>query len=328
MDIEDIGISLMEPAGSSQLVQLESELACYQELGFRRVEINPARFHLIVNGQLRSKQLANFAAVLKNFDLGYSLHSLSRLNLAYDPRLELCNQIMQSQIEICRAIRASCLVYHSGLQSLEAIYYGYGGRKSLYSDAELSAGALREQEALRMHARMAAEADMIIGVENGVPVLWEYELIEKFGRPRSELVKHDPALHFYPILRQLESIDHPNIALALDVGHLFVAANQLGFDFLEAIQEASPWVRHLHLSDNFGQLEQGSDQEDVRIMYGESDLHLPPGWGIIPFSDVFARLPNYEGALVLEIKASFRDHLDECLQNTRKFLAASRVLPP
>jgi sugar phosphate isomerase/epimerase len=282
---------------------------------------------LIVICQLRLKQLANFAAVLESFDLRYSLHSISRLNLAYDPRLELCNQIMRSQIEICRAIHATCLVYHSGLQSLEAIYHGYGGRRSLYSDAELSAGALREQEALRMHARMAADADMIIGVENGVPVLWEYELIEKFGQPRSELVKHDPALHLRPILRQLESIDHPNVALALDVGHLLVAAKQLGFDFLAAI-EASPWVRHLHLSDNFGQLEQGSDQEDVRIMYGESDLHLPPGWGSIPFGDVFARLPNYEGALVLEIKASFRDHLDECLQNTRKFLAASRVLPP
>lgn len=327
MDIQVIGISHMDPAGSGQLLQLESELAHYYQLGFRHVEINPSRFHLIVHGQLRLKQLANFAAVLENFDLRYSLHSISRLNLAYDPRLELCNRIMRSQIEICRVIHATCLVYHSGLQSLEAIYHGYAGRKSLYSDAELSAGVLREQEALRMHARMAAEAGMIIGVENGVPVWWEYQLVEKHGRPRSELVKHDPALHLGPILRQLEQIDHPNVALALDVGHLFVAASQLGFDFLGSIGEASPWVRHLHVSDNFGQLEQGSDGEDVRIMYGESDLHLPPGWGSIPFSDVFSRLPDYKGGLVLEIKASFRDHLEECLQNTQRFIAASRVHP-
>jgi len=53
---------------------------------------------------------------------------------------------MQSQIEICREIRASCLVYHSGLQSLEAIHYGYGERKSLYSEVELSAGVLRSRK--------------------------------------------------------------------------------------------------------------------------------------------------------------------------------------
>lgn len=321
LEVKEIGISHIDPAESGQLVQLESELAHYHELGFRLVEINLSRFpHLIVNGELRRKQLAEFRSVLENFDLRYSLHGISRLNLAYDPRIELCNQIMRCQIEICRAIRATCLVYHSGLQSLEGIHYGYGTRKSLYSEKELNAGVLRERDSLKRHAREAGEAGVLVVVENGIPLLWEYDLIARFGRPRSDLVKHDPALHLRPILRQLEGIDHPNVGLVLDVGHLFIAANEIGFDYLEAIEEASAWVRHLHLSDNFGQLEQGSDQEYVRIVFGESDLHLPPGWGIIPFSDVFTRLPDYKGDLILEIKPFFRDYLDECLQNTRNFL--------
>ena len=138
MQINDIGIATDGPANSGLLRQLETELAYYFDVGFRLVEVNPLSFGLIVHGELRQKQLANYVAVLKNFDFRYSVHGLDRLNLAYDPRHELCRRIMTSQIEICRAVGASRLVYHSGLQSLETVYYGL--RQSLLTVEELTAG--------------------------------------------------------------------------------------------------------------------------------------------------------------------------------------------
>jgi sugar phosphate isomerase/epimerase len=116
-----------------------------------------------------------------------------------------------------------------------------------------------------------------------------------------------------PLVRQLEAIDHPAVAMTLDIAHLHIAAHDLGFDYLEAVEQAAPWVRHLHANDNFGRLDWGFDSDPDRWPYGEADLHLPPGWGTIPYEQVFARLAAYQGDLILEIKSGFADYLGESL---------------
>ena len=319
ISIRGIGINLDSLGSPSQLQQLERGLARLRELGFRLVEVNPAPFCLIMNGKLRRPQLDNLLSVLRGFDLRYSLHGLNRLNLAYDPRHELCRQVMACQIEISRAIGASHLVVHSGLQALDAVRYGI--RPSLLSDKELAAGARQEVEALRDLARVAADAGVVICMENGDPHQWEYNVISRFDRPRSELLKHHSRLCVAPMVRQLEAIDHPNVAMKLDVGHLYIAAHDLGFDYLGAVGEAAPWVKHLHISDNFGLLDRGVDTEHDRWAFGEADIHLPPGWGSIPYREVFVRLPDYEGDVILEIKPGFRDYLGEGLDTMEKILS-------
>ena len=325
IDVRDVGIALNNPGPSSPLRQLEHSLAYFQELGFRLVEINPIPFSLIVNGELRRPQLADFLSVLKDFDLCYSVHGLDRLNLAYDTRHELGRQIMLCQIEICRAVGAPRLVYHSGLQALDAARYGV--QRSLLSDEELAAGARREVKAFRNLAPVAADAGVVLCMENGDPHQWEYNLLAQFGRPRSELARYHPRLRVAPIVRQLEAIDHPNVGMTLDIGHLYIAAHDLGFDYLEAIGEAAPWVKHIHVSDNFGLLDQGFDTERDRWAFGEADIHLPPGWGHIPYRQAFARLPDYEGDLILEIKPGFRDYFGTGLKSIQEILGGLKAEP-
>jgi sugar phosphate isomerase/epimerase len=103
------------------------------------------------------------------------------------------------------------------------------------------------------------------------------------------------------------------VGMTWDIAHLHRAAHDLGFDYLEAVEQAAPWVRHLHANDNFGRLDTGFDSEPDRWPYGEADIHLPPGWGSIPYEEVFARLSGYEGDLILEIKSGFVDYLGESL---------------
>ena len=316
IDVHDIGMSL--DIASSRLGELEQHLAYYHGLGYRLVELDPTPYALIVDGELRRPQLENLLAVLGNFDLRYSMHGLERANLAYDPRHELCRRIMVAQIEICRAVGASTLVYHSGLQALDGERYGVRG--SLLTDEELAAGARREVEAFRALAPIAADAGVTIGIENGDPHLWEYNVLARFGRPRSELLKHSAWLHVRPIVRQLEAIDHPNVKMTLDFGHLYIAACDVGFDYLEAVGEAAPWVRHLHVNDNFGRIDQGFDGESERWAFGESDVHLPPGWGRIPYRESLARLADYRGDVILEIKPGFWDYLGDALQAMRDIL--------
>ena len=142
----------------------------------------------------------------------------------------------------------------------------------------------------------------------------------QFGQPRAALAKHHARLQIGPIVRQLEAIDHPNVGMTLDIAHLHIAAHDLGFDYLAAVAEAAPWVKHLHANDNFGRLDQGFDNEVDRWAYGEADIHLPPGWGSIPYAQLFQRLPTYQGDLILEIKSGFADFFKESLQTMTRLV--------
>ncbi len=309
MHINHIGIAFGVSAGARRFQRLEEGLGHLAGLGYRLVEMNPHSLAMIVNGAIRQDVLADFVAVLRNFDLRYTIHGLNRLNLAYDPRHDLCKQIMRCQLEVCRAVGAGVLVYHSGLQALDQVQYGV--RRTLLSDYELLVGAEQEVTALRELAPLAADAGVIIGMENGDSHQWEHNVLASFGRPRHELAKHHARLTIPPIVRQLAAIDHPNVAMTLDIAHLHIAAHDLGFDYLTAVEQAAPWVKHLHVNDNFGRLDQGFDTEADRWAYGEADIHLPPGWGSIPYTEVFARLPDYQGDMILEIKAGFADYFGE-----------------
>jgi sugar phosphate isomerase/epimerase len=132
-------------------------------------------------------------------------------------------------------------------------------------------------------------------------------LLSQHGLPREALVRQHARLMIEPIARQLEQIDHPNIAMTLDFAHLWIAANDMEFDYLASIRAAAPWVKHLHFSDNFGRLDQGFSHEPDRWALGEADMHMPPGFGSIPLRGALAQLPDYRGDAILEIEAGFID---------------------
>src|SRR5581483_9660755 len=324
MRIHNYGISLDTLGDFGSLSRLHDALAYYQELGYSLVEIDLSPFALVIDGNLRQPQFDAFRAVLSDFTLCYSIHSPNRLNLAYDPQHDLCQRILRCQIEICHAIGGTRVVYHSGLQALDDVARGV--RRTLLTEDELREGAAREVDALKNVAPMAADAGVVVCLENGDPHQWEHAVIARFGLPREALLQHHARLHPQNIVRQLEAINHPNVALTLDIAHLYIAANDMGFDYLDAVRIAAPWVKHLHVNDNYGRLDRGFDTESDRWAYGEGDIHLPPGWGSIPYGEVLARLPRYEGDLILEIKPGFQDHIGECLTTMRRIVGDSGIL--
>jgi sugar phosphate isomerase/epimerase len=322
---QGIGIGLQGSGQPGMLADLARGIEFVRGMGFRLVEIDPNPFHLIVDGQIHRPSLANWRSVLNQFDLRYSIHGLMRLNLAYDPRHELCREIMAAQIEICRAVGARTLVYHSGLQALDAVRYGV--RRSLLSEEELAEGARREVDAFRELALLAADAGVTIGMENGDTHQWEHEVIARFGLPRAALSRHHARLHIGPIVRQLQEIDHPNVGLTLDVGHLYIAACDMGFAYLPAVSEAAPWVVHLHISDNFGRLDRGFDTEHDRWAFGEADIHMPPGWGSLPLAATLKRLDGFSGDMILEIKPGFIEQSGEGLARVEALIGGDEESP-
>jgi sugar phosphate isomerase/epimerase len=322
MEIGAIGLAVSVSAGKGRFRRLEETLAHVHGLGYELVEIAISPLGIIFDGAVRPEPLADLVAVTRNFPLRYTVHGLNRLNLAYDARHDLCRRVMAAQIEVARAIGASRLVYHSGLQALDAVHYWV--RRTLLSKQELADGAEREVAALRRLAPLARDAGLIIGMENGDSHLWEHNIMAQFGLLRADLAIHHARLMIAPIVRQLEAIDDPAVGMTLDIAHLHIAAHDLGFDYLEAVEIAAPWVRHLHANDNFGRLDWGFDNEPDRWPFGEADVHLPPGWGSIPYAEVFARLSRYQGDMILEIKGGFADYYGESLETMAALVEQSR----
>ncbi|MBL7065499.1 MAG: sugar phosphate isomerase/epimerase [Anaerolineae bacterium] len=318
MNIHGIGIAASGGRIDGRLAQLADDLACFEALGFEVAEISVPGTSVVVNGCLHRLQVERIKETLARFRLRYTAHAPNRLNLAYSTDHGKERAIFAACLEFCAAIGAPMLVYHSGLQALDGVRAGIA---PVLNAAALEAGAEREVAALKELAPMAAHLGVTIAVENGDPHLWEYALLARYSVPASALPAHHARLRIPPIVQQLEAVNQPYVGLTLDVGHLFIAANTLGFDYLDAVAEAAPWVRHLHVSDNFGTLDVGFEAESDRLPYGEADLHLPPGWGNIPLAETLACLPDYEGDLILEIKPRYWEHLGLALANTRALLA-------
>ena len=53
----------------------------------------------------------------------------------------------------------------------------------------------------------------------------------------------------------------------------------------------APFSEHLHLHDSFGLLQTMPTYiKSEAVSYGLGDIHLPLGWGNIPFDEVFDKL--------------------------------------
>jgi len=133
-----------------------------------------------------------------------------------------------------------------------------------------------------------------------------------------------------PVIECIRRIDRPNVVMTLDVGHAFLAATHFEFDFLDAIRAALPYVRHVHVNDNFGRydplrlenftLYRTQTPADT-FPLGKGDLHLPVGWGTIPLERVFGLLRGYRETVVHEYRYNlFLAHIEEDYARLRQLL--------
>jgi len=255
---------------------LHGELAFLHDLGYEAVEIAPDAFHLLFCGRLHYPLVNEVVPILERHHFRYSVHSPAALDLRdiRDHALQL--QMAESVLEFCRLIHAEVLVLHFEQQS---------------ADPAVEATFL---DATRHLAERAGTQRLRIGIEN------------------IEVERLAPVLEF------VRRVDRPNVGLTFDVGHAFLASHYFGFDYLEAVRAARPLLIHLHVTDNFGRydplrLENFTLYRTQRprdtFPVGRGDLHLPVGWGAIPYEETFAALRGYQGTVITEYRYDlFRPH--------------------
>jgi sugar phosphate isomerase/epimerase len=117
---------------------------------------------------------------------------------------------------------------------------------------------------------------------------------------------------------QIEAIGHPAVCGTLDFGHGWLAAGRLGFDYLAAVRDFAPFVGHLHVTENCGMpITYVDATDDEHVAYGMGDLHLPIGWGSVPYDALLTDLPIRPGsAAVLELAGRYDTELEASLAET------------
>lgn len=319
MHITHIGINGDGGRLDGSVSRLADDLAWFQRCGYDTVELSSTGLDVILNGQVFHPQLDRVRAVTERFPLVYTLHPPNRLNLAFGSDLALDKANFAANLEVCAALGANVMVYHSGLIALERPRLGLA---DLPTPDELVAAAQQEVDALKELMPYAAELGVTVAMENRDPYSWEVGLLRQLGRDPAELATFHGGMLIPRIVAQVEAVDHPNLGICLDLAHLFLATNQLGIDYLEAVGQAAPHLRHIHANDNFGRLDDAYDGLGDRNPYGEGDLHLPPGWGAIPLAAALRQLPDYAGILILELRPRYRDRLAEALETMRGIIAS------
>ena len=102
----------------------------------------------------------------------------------------------------------------------------------------------------------------------------------------------------------------------------YIEATHRGLDFREQLRAMAPVAGHLHVHDSFGlpySMNRFYHPAEATAL-GIGDLHLPIGWGDIPWDDIFAELIFLpDTALIMEINAErFADQQPASLERARR----------
>lgn len=82
------------------------------------------------------------------------------------------------------------------------------------------------------------------------------------------------------------------------------------------------YIVHCHVHDNFGNPVSYAEKNQCHLLpLGKGDLHLPVGWGTIPFAELFREfIADYDGLLICELRGRYFAHTGEAAQNLAAIL--------
>lgn len=274
-----IGLSARTPA--HDLIAFGHELDALQAFGIGSVELPIFDMDIVVGGRIRHDRLRALKAVCAGRDLVWSVHGPLAINLMdEDWRLPRHMQVLEAALEISAELEAVHYVIHGGIVAQQQA-------------AGVEAAFARQRHHLARAGDIAARAGMHVCVETMFSGYDGQRLTASPGRLAAELA----------------ALDHPHVWATLDFSHAWLKMDYDGRRdaFVDEIRSLAPRARHLHLHDSFGR------QDDIwmlgegeRVVYGHGDLHLPLGWGDIPWDAILAGSRFPEGTIFnLEMKPRY-----------------------
>jgi len=301
-----IGISINVKLINGSLRALKNVLGKVKQANFDVVELPLHGLDVIVGGKIRNKRLKEIKNILKSYPFNYCVHCPESLDLMNLKEIETEKAILKSSIEFLYEIGAHILVYHPGRYKSE-IEILLRKRKRLNQRGSEKLKKI-ERDILKDFSSTLKRANVVLCMENARPFIGEK------GYTYADDIEE--------LVQQVKEINDENIGINLDFGHAYLSINFYNKDFLTTISKVKPYLKHLHLHDNFGYPSyfQEKDQ-NLLIVNGRGDMHMPPGWGNIPFKKAIKMLNPANCFFVIELRSRYFEYIKESKQLLESLIA-------
>lgn len=278
-----------------------AEIDMIEALGVDSIEIPIFDLDLIVGGKIRRPQMDALKRAAAGRGVSYSVHGPLAINFMDEPyRLPRHFEVLQASLDITAELGAEHYVIHSGLARTQQA----GGVESRLD---------QQREWLGRAGDLARQRGIVLCVET------------LFGDHDGSTLATAPAR----LATELAAIGHPNVMATIDFSHSWIKLDYDGRkrDYVAEIAQLAPYARHLHIQDSFGR------QDDVwmftegeRLAYGHGDLHLPVGWGDIPWDALLDACTFPAGVLFnIELNLRYWHAAQECVDATKAMAERAKV---
>jgi sugar phosphate isomerase/epimerase len=286
------GFGFCTDAARPDLSDLDDQLARIQATGASHCELSLYELDLIVGGRVPPERRRRLEQICARRSLSYTAHGVLTVNFMDEVHLELHKAVCRATLELCDAVGASVMAHHPG-------------RVPAARAAHLERLHALERETLREMGHVAAGYGVRIAVEN---------LFVEDARTYTA----DPVR----LAREIAAVDHPNVCGLLDFSHAHIMAQFRGMNYIDTLEAFAPVANHLHVHDSLGRPTsiEGFFRPAEQIAFGMGDLHLPMGWGDIPWDAILPRLPFRAGTvMIVELSERHWAELDACAATAKRF---------
>jgi sugar phosphate isomerase/epimerase len=287
------GFGFDTDSAAPDLSDLDDVLARIAAAGASHAELSLCALELIAGGRILADRRRRLKQICARHPLAYTVHSTLAVNFMDEARLDLHKAVCRSMLELCDAVGAGVMVHHPGLVPAQPAPF------------------LERLQGIECHA-LREMGDLAAGY--GVKIAVETLFVEDPSRYTADPVK---------LAQVIAEIDHPQVCGTLDVSHAYIMTTWRGMDYLEALRAFAPCANHLHVHDSFGRPTTMANfyTHAERIAFGMGDLHLPMGWGEIPWEAILPELAFRPGTvMIVELPPRHWAELDRCADTARRFM--------
>jgi len=294
-------------AAGATFATLDRNLARLAAAGCTHAELSATALFVTIAGQDNAPRVEAVAELCARHALRYSVHAPIAINLMDETHLDLHQAVLASSLRFAARIGARAVVIHPGRVHPQA---DLAARRRLLA---------LERDAVLRAADLAGAGGQMIAMENLNP-----------NRTMMAGMMTSYALDPRALADQIAAIGHPAVCGTLDFGHGWLAAGRLGFDYIAAIRAFAPVVGHLHVTDNCGvPITYVDATDEEHVAYGMGDLHLPIGWGSVPYDILLEDLPIRPGcAAILELAGRHEIELELTLAHVAGLMARLNATAP
>ena len=291
--MKKIGFTGQCPNGDISALSKQIELC--KDAGVDSLEVSIYETDVICGKKINLPELQILKNTLLNQDMNYTVHGELSVNFLDQENFDDHKEILKRDIEVSGEIKASHLVTHFGQTTNEVFE-----NKEIY-ESHLK----RQKECYAEMGEYAKKHNVTLAIENLFPFKLDY-----YAPLPNEIAK------------QINEINHQNVKCCLDISHAYINCTYRNAHFINEVKTMGPLSEHIHMHDSFGKISKiwtYISAEDTS--YGQGDLHLPLGWGDIPFDKIFSEVEFPKNInLNFELPLRYEKYFKENIEKAREIL--------